>query len=194
MTSPTVRTATEPDRRSVLDVITLAFAADPLVRWMFPDPARYLGAMPDSVDAFGGPGFAHGGVYVAGAFAGAAMWLPPGVEPEGERLIRLVQANAPREVRGPATQVFEEMGKYHPHEPHWYLPLIGVDPAQQGRGLGAALMKQALERIDRERLPAHLESSNPRNIPLYQRFGFEILGEIRVGDSPPVTPMLRARR
>lgn len=189
-----IRPATEADRRGVLDVITLAFAIDPLVRWMIPDPTRYLATMPETVDAFGGRGFAYDSVYVAAEFAGAALWLPPGVEPEGERLLGLVRANAPNEVRDDAMQVFAEMGKYHPAEPHWVLPLIGVDPAQQGRGLGAALMQRALARIDRERVPAYLESSNPRNIPLYQRFGFEILGQIRAGTSPPVTPMLRARR
>lgn len=104
----------------------------------------------------------------------------------------LLEANAAPEVRDDAMRVFEAMGSYHPDEPHWYLPLIGVDPAKQGRGHGAALMQFAAERADRERLPAYLESSNPRNIPLYQRFGFEILGTIQIGNSPPVTPMLRA--
>jgi ribosomal protein S18 acetylase RimI-like enzyme len=89
------------------------------------------------------------------------------------------------------SRVFEAMESYHPKEPHWYLPLIGVDPAAQGQGLGSALMRHALERIDADRLPAYLESSNPRNIPLYQRHGFEILGTIQVGSSPNLVPMLR---
>jgi ribosomal protein S18 acetylase RimI-like enzyme len=55
-------------------------------------------------------------------------------------------------------------------------------------------MEHALSRCDAEGLPAYLESSNPRNIPLYQRHGFEILGKIQVGSSPPVVPMLRAPR
>lgn len=194
MTSPTIRVASEADRSGVLGVITLAFAADPLVRWMISDPARYLAAMPASIEAFGGRGLAHGSVYVAGEFAGAALWLPPGVEPDMERLQGIVDANATPAVKGEAVRVFEEILEYHPDEPHWYLPMIGIDPAQQGRGHGAALMQHAVARADREHLAAYLESSNPRNIPLYQRFGFEIQGEIRVGTSPPVTPMLRKRR
>ena len=83
------------------------------------------------------------------------------------------------------------MAAYHPSEPHWYLPLIGVDPAHQGDGHGNALMVYALAQCDRDHKPAYLESSNPRNIPFYQRHGFEPLGAIQVGSSPTLIPMLR---
>ncbi len=92
------------------------------------------------------------------------------------------------------------MGRYHPTDPHWYLPLIGVDPSQQGKGYGSALMQHALVPCDRDNKIAYLESSNPssnhepRNIPLYERHGFEILGTIQVGTSPPIFPMLRKPR
>ncbi|WP_373696803.1 GNAT family N-acetyltransferase [Microvirga yunnanensis] len=78
-----------------------------------------------------------------------------------------------------------------PDEPHWYLPLIGVNPAQQGKGYGSALLKHALRLCDEDGTLAYLESSNPKNIPLYQRHGFQVLGTIQVGNSPPITPMLR---
>ena len=83
------------------------------------------------------------------------------------------------------------MGSYHPNEPHWYLPLIGVDPVLQSNGFGSALLKHGLLPCDRENKVAYLESSNPRNIPLYERYGFEVLGEIQVGTSPTIFPMLR---
>jgi ribosomal protein S18 acetylase RimI-like enzyme len=88
-------------------------------------------------------------------------------------------------------ELFEQMGNGHPEEPHWYLPMIGVDTFQQNRGIGSSLMREALARCDEDGLPAYLESSNPRNISLYRRFGFEVVGEIRVGDIPPLVPMLR---
>lgn len=83
------------------------------------------------------------------------------------------------------------MTEHHPPEPHWYLPLIATDPNWVGQGLGTLLMKHALRRCDSEGTAAYLESSNPENIPFYQRHGFKVIGEIQHGDSPRLTPMLR---
>jgi ribosomal protein S18 acetylase RimI-like enzyme len=89
----------------------------------------------------------------------------------------------------------EQMGRNHPAEPHWYLPMIGVDPAHQRRGHGSTLLRQATEQLDREGLAAYLESSNPLNVPLYRRHGFEVTGLIRAaGDAPPMYPMVRRPR
>jgi len=194
MEEDAIRVAGRDDEAAVIDVITLAFAADPMARWATPDPVRYLAGMPAVVRAFGGNGFAHGSVYLAAGNAGAAMWLPPGVEPDGERLAALAFANAPTDRHADLGAVFEGMGATHPHEPHWYLPLIGVDPARQGQGIGAALLRYALRRVDADGLPAYLESSNPRNVELYRRHGFEAIGTIQAGTSPPIVPMLRAPR
>jgi ribosomal protein S18 acetylase RimI-like enzyme len=90
--------------------------------------------------------------------------------------------------------MFEQMAKFHPEEPHWYLPLIGTDPARQGSGYGSALLRHALASCDRDRMPAYLEATSARNLPLYQRHGFEALGTIQAGDSPVITPMLRRPR
>lgn len=72
--------------------------------------------------------------------------------------------------------------------------MIGVDPRAQGTGLGSALLRHALEQCDAQHLPAYLESSNPKNNPLYERHGFEVLAELQSGDSPPIWPMLRTAR
>ena len=186
-----VRAASRREQRAVIDVITLAFSTDPMARWAYPNPKTYLAIWPETVKAFGGSGFAHGTVHLAGDGGAAAMWLPPGVQPDTERLKVLTRQHAPPERQADMTEVFEQMGRFHPEEPCWYLPLIGVDPARQGRGYGAALLRYALEHVDGTRAPAYLESSNPRNIPLYERHGFEVLGSIQAGSSPTVVPMLR---
>ena len=194
MDRPRIRTADPDDEPTVLSVITLAFSADPMARWATPDPAKFLTSMPQVARAFGGNGFAHGTVYIAEGGGGAAMWLPPGVDPDGERLTALFAEYSAAERLDELGGVTERMGQSHPHEPHWYLPLIGVDPALHGRGLGSALMAHALARCDAEGIPAYLESSNPRNIGLYQRHGFVAAEPIQVGSSPPVVPMLRRPR
>jgi ribosomal protein S18 acetylase RimI-like enzyme len=190
-----VRSArSESEQQTVVAVITLAFSTDPMARWTFPDPATYLTVWPRVARAFGGNAFAHGAAHLAAGEAAAAMWLPPGVHPDSESLEALVEEHAPSEQRAHLERVFAQMETHHPSEPCWYLPLIGVDPSCQGRGYGSALLRYALEQCDRDGMPAYLESSNPRNIPLYQRHGFEIIGTIQAGTSPTVVPMLRRRR
>jgi ribosomal protein S18 acetylase RimI-like enzyme len=194
MTTPIIKTATASDEAPAIAVVVLAFSADPAARWTWPDPNQYLMHFPSFVRAFGGKAFAHGSAYYVDAYAGAALWLPPEVRPDEDALITLLQRTISAPVQKDAFAVFEQMGRYHPREPHWYLPLIGVDPPQQGKGYGAALMQHALIPCDRDHTLAYLESSNPKNIPLYERYGFELLGTIQVGASPPIFPMLRTPR
>jgi ribosomal protein S18 acetylase RimI-like enzyme len=194
MNSSTVRELSTADVPSAVDAIVLAFTADPATRWTWPDPSTYLSAMPRLVRAFGGKAFPHQAAYGVDGFAGAALWLPPGIEPDRDEMGAVMQSTLPPERLENVMALFQQMAAYHPHEPHWYLPLIGVDPAQQGKGYGDALMAHALARCDREGVLAYLESSNPRNISLYRRHGFETLGEVRTDESPVLVPMLRKPR
>jgi ribosomal protein S18 acetylase RimI-like enzyme len=83
------------------------------------------------------------------------------------------------------------MERRHIREPHFYIPYIGVAPGAQGRGLGTALLRPTLDRCDHERLPAYLEATSERNVALYERLGFQHLGEFNLGTSPPLWPMRR---
>ena len=187
----TVRAISADDEFAAIATVVLAFAADPVTRWTWPHSHQYLAAMPRFVRAFGGSAFTHGGAYYTTEYTGAALWLPPGVHPDGGALDELMKSTASAAAREEGPAIFELMTKYHPTEPHWYLPLIGVDPAHQGKGHGDALMRYALERCDRDKVPAYLESTNPRNISLYQRHGFKAVGTIQAGSSPTLVPMLR---
>lgn len=193
MESP-VKVATPDEESRLTGTIVAAFLTDPPTRWLFPEPHRYFATMPTFIQGFAGAAFASGSAYYVGAYSGAALWLPPGVHPDVDALVALFKRTLPESRAKDAFALFEQMGKYHPEEPHWYLPLIGTDPVAQARGYGSALMKHALERCDREHKLAYLESSNPRNLSLYIRHGFEILGTLRAGDSPPIFPMLRKAR
>jgi ribosomal protein S18 acetylase RimI-like enzyme len=194
MTTPIIKTATASDEAPAIAVVVLAFSADPAARWTWPDPNQYLMHFPSFVRAFGGKAFAHGSAYYVDGYAGAALWLPPEVRPDEDALITLLQRTVSAEVQKDVFAVFEQMGRYHPREPHWYLPLIGVDPRQQGKGHGAALLQHTLIPCNRDHTLAYLESTNPKNIPLYERHGFELLDTIQVGASPPIFPMLRTPR
>lgn len=194
MAEQIIKTATASDEAAAIAVMTLAFSADPAARWTWPDPQRFLQHFPGFVRALGGNAFEHGSAYCIDGYAGAALWLPPGVGPDEDRLVALLQSTGHASIQKDLFAVFEQMAHYHPQEPHWFLPFIGIDPRQQGKGYGAALMQHALAACDRDRTLAYLESSNPKNVPLYERHGFELLGTIQVGTSPPIFPMLRKPR
>ncbi len=190
----TVRPAGEADREIVLATLTLAFSADPPSRWLFPKARDFLAAYGRFAEAFGGAAFAAGTALMTDDGAAAALWLGPGLKADDEALGAIFQeAFADRgDTTGGA--VGDAIAAFHPKDPHWYLPLIGVDPGRQGRGLGSALLKAGLALCDAAGLPAYLESSNIKNVPLYERFGFEVLGVVQPGDFPGLWPMLRPAR
>lgn len=182
--------ATDDEDRAIA-TITVAFSNDPVTRWVFRDANQYLTYWPRLVQAFGGRAFAAGTADSIDDCGGVALWLPPGVGSDEETMGAIAAEAVPAADQEEVFALMAQMGEFHPTEPHWYLPLIGVDVTRHGLGHGSALLRHALERCDRDRLPAYLEASSPRNKSPYERHGFEALGVIQAAGSPPIWPMLR---
>ena len=182
------------DEDGAIAALTIAFSSDPVARWFLPDANRYLKYWPPFVAAFAGNAFAADTADSIGDCGGVALWLPPGVGPDDEAMAAIAAEAVTESNREEVFDVLGQMGEYHPAERHWYLPVMGVDVAKQGGGLGSALLRYAADRCDRDGLPAYLEATNPRNARLYAAHGFEELGVIQEGGSPPIWPMLRKPR
>jgi ribosomal protein S18 acetylase RimI-like enzyme len=174
--------------------LVVAFAADPVIRWLLPDGARYVAHFPRLLRLVGDVASGTGAVDAVGRGAGAALWISPGTQLPDEEFAGLLQQSVEAARLEDAFALLEQMDLHHPEEPHWYLPFIGVDPLHQGRGHGSALLRTSLGRCDGDGLPAYLEASSPRNRALYERHGFETLTEVRIADCPPLWPMWRAAR
>jgi ribosomal protein S18 acetylase RimI-like enzyme len=169
--------------------LATAFAGDPVIRWLMPTPGRdarmfralaaHLHAAPGCADV----ALENGGV------VGAALWDPPGHRVSlGQALIglsRLLAAMRWSGFRRGAT-LERAFTNARPAESVWYLAQLGA--ATPGQGVGSALLEHRLASISG---PAYLESSNQRNMPLYQRFGFEEIQEISLPDGPTLWTMLR---
>lgn len=179
------------DRQHGIASLTLAFSSDPVMRWGWPDPERYVTYWPQFADAFGGGAFDHGTARGLEDCVAVALWLPPGVGPDEETVIGLMRESMDDQTFEDVNGVFEQMAELHPTDDHWYLPLTGVDPVAQGRGLGSALLRYALKTCDSDGLPAYLEATSPRNRDLYARHGFKDVEIIQAGTSPPLWAMLR---
>lgn len=194
MNPQNARLATHADREAMLDTFVLSFGADPCARYAWPNAQDYMAGWRSLAIGMGGRAIDHGGAFVTADGMGGAFWLPPGVESDVEALAGLIERSVPDEKKPVLAQVVGQMAQFHPQEPHWYLAVVGVDPSRQGQGLGSILIKEGLRKCDEQRLPAYLESSNPRNIPLYERHGFEVMGVIKPDDFPGLYPMFRAAR
>jgi GNAT superfamily N-acetyltransferase len=196
------RPATRSDVGALSRTLGRAFFDDPVMCWMLPDAdlrRRKLHRLFAALTRY--HHLSRGGVEVAtynDGIGGAALWDPPGEwqttrAEELRAMPSLFVAFGRSLKRG---LVADEMMKAaHPEEPHWYLAIIGSDPDVRGKGFGQVLMRSRLDRCDAEHAPAYLESSNPDNVPYYQRFGFEITGEITLPNGgPSLIPMWRTAR
>ena len=202
MTSPSNgrphRVASADDAAQAVELLVGAFYEDPTWGWAFPDPDKRREQQRALWELFVRGALRYSCVWLAAGAAATSVWIPPdGTEltPEQEvemeqLLIRLLGTDAGRVLR--AVEQFDEA---HPHdEPHYYLTLLGTDPAQRGRGIGLGLLAANLEFVDAEGLPAYLESSNPANVPLYERFGFKTVGSFELAGGPTVHTLWRDAR
>jgi len=196
------RAATRADIGDLSQTLARAFADDPVMKWMIPDDQVRRRRLPRLFAALTKyQHLDHGGVEVAASADGigaAALWDPPGKwqQTRGDELRTgpiMLWTLGTAVLRGQAAA--ELMKKQHPEEPHWYLAVIGSDPTVRGGGFGQALMRSRLDRVDAEYAPAYLESSNPVNVPYYERFGFEVTGEMVLPNGgPSLIPMWRQPR
>ena len=187
----------ESDVPGVVRALALAFESDPHFSWIIRDGLKRPARLEQGFALFTrriwlpqNEGYTHD------RMVGAALWMPPGTWHVGPLTqLRLMPATiaALRGDSGRLLRALTFIERKHPRTPpHWYLPIIGVAPEWQGRGFGAALLRPVLERCDRERTPAYLEASTPRNRALYERHGFEVMEECRyASDAPPMWRMWR---
>jgi GNAT superfamily N-acetyltransferase len=186
------------DCDAVAGILTEAFAEDPCFNWVIPHPPLHPPYWRQLASCLF---LEHRMMFIDRDARAAALWLPPGAAhqvPVGPRLmllmLRLVLHRGPQ-VLARIQQAQERMVEQHPAQPHYYLHAIGVRRDSQGMGLGSALLKHVTRRCDEEGLPAYLESSAERNVPLYERHGFEVTAELPIGrGGPPMYFMWREPR
>ena len=195
------RRATLDDASHLAQLLTAAFLNDPVMDWLArPGPKRAAGLNAFFSRLLRKRAIPAGDVWMSGDGAACAVWLPPGVAASPVGAVEQLKAlplfvklcGFGRLKRGAA--ISDALEKAHPREHHFYLFFIAVDPAFQGRGLGASILEATLKRVDAAGMPAYLENSNPRNARLYERAGFAARPRISPEGAPPLIPMWRGAR
>ncbi|MBT2511117.1 GNAT family N-acetyltransferase [Streptomyces sp. ISL-98] len=190
------KTATVGDAPLISRTLARAFDDDPMMRWFFPDDASREAGLCRYFTTIFTRQYVHHGVCER-TEAAAAFWVPPEAQtkavPDAETIQEL------QNILGDRAPLFrdtvETAAKHTPQQPHWYLAVIGADPAARGQGHGAALLRSGLATADAAGLPAYLESSKPSNLPFYEHFGFTVREELRLpGDGPALWAMWREPR
>ena len=170
---------------SIGHVLARAFFDDPLTTYLLPDRDARARLLPWYFSALARYGLLFGEVRATPEpLAGVAIWLPPGHEPTPDGIRQAGLHAAPAVVGAERWQrfvrVIEHLQALRGREaplPHWYLLVVGVDPARQRRGIGRWLLEPDLARSDAEGFPCYLETFKQANVAYYERLGFQLLIE-----------------
>ncbi len=191
-----IRRVGRAEAKTVGAVLADAFRDDPVMTRVQPDPAfihRYFETV------FKSQYRRYGLCFMTQDQSGAAMWLPPGIQPAFPPLSFIVswcwrflrQRKGLRRVLA-VNRLKHYNKKIRPAFAHYYIHALGVVNGCQKQGIGSALLKTMLPVCDREGWAAYLECSNERNLPLYNRHGFRVIGEYDIfRNGPRVWFMLR---
>lgn len=175
-----LRQALRTDLPQVAETWMDAFAADPYLRWIAPDDETWHAFGPEWMSFIAELCFERGHTFLDDAVAIA--WIPPDLALVGpDDLARgrgIIERHASAERAEQAVSTILAARARAMEEPHWTLQYVGVRHASTGQGLGAAAVAPTLAAIDRDGLPCGLTSSNPRNLPFYERHGFRVVAEV----------------
>jgi GNAT superfamily N-acetyltransferase len=191
---PTIRLATSDDIRRAARTASLAFADDPVMRWLIPDDEEYEANHQVFFGSVARRWLAHGSLWCTDDAVGIAGWVPPG-RPELEPDPNVPRLEHPEWRLQRFAALGEAMDANTPPEPHWYLNMLATHPDWQRQGIGAALMAVVFDIAADEGHPCYLETETEANVAYYRRHGFDVRTEWDVaGDGPHMWGMLRPVR
>jgi len=189
--------ANKSDIPKLATTLTSAFYDDPIMSWCIRQDWKRSRALELCFEYLLNESIIYDEVTCTKKLDACAIWLPPGKwlnAPSVPEIIRMLPnlikwmgiSRANRWIT-----LLQAEAKYRPEEPHFYLAFLGVLKENQGRGIGTILLEHTLKKIDKNHLPAYLESSNVKNNGFYEKNGFSIINEIDLKNGPKMWSMWR---
>lgn len=181
-------------------LLARVFQLDPAMQYIMGDRASMSDKSVRFYRASIRMGLLYGEVYTTPSMDGVVVWISPEnfdltfrqVLRTGFLTAMLSMGLKPMMRIMRSMNYGEKLAKQVISGPHWELGVIGVEPSQQGKGIGATLIQPILDRADAENVPCFLVSGNERNLTFYKRHGFEIAAQgqtLKTG--PEIWVMLR---
>ena len=197
--SQAVRPARRDEAALLGEVLADAFAEDPIFAWLIAPQVRGRDKRLRTLFTSMSRGYLRQGkpCYRTDDGSAAALWASPGGW--SMPLSQIILEAAPNGLafrhhllRALRTQLQIERLHAAQSRPHWYLGYLGTRRDRQGEGLGTQMLREVLGGPDADGIPAYLESSNERNLALYERNGFRVVGELQaLGHGPTIWRMWR---
>lgn len=188
------RLASAADAPTVTEILVRAFYNCPTWSWVFPDPQARASQHRALWGQFVEGALRYESVWLAAGDVTTSVWIPPGGTEMSDEQIERLEPMLTSLLGSGASRVLAALDAFdaaHPHdEPHYYLSLLGTDPAHYGNGYGLGLLADNLRLIDAEGLPAYLEASNPANVALYARYGFRQIDSFTLPGGGPTVPTM----
>jgi len=184
----TIHLARNDQRRAIAAMLARAFFDDPAIGWLFPDPAVRMKRLPGLFSLLFDADADRGMRLVTDRGEAATLWRAPGQGRGGliETLTHILPMIACfGTALGRAMAVSGAIEAHMPEGEFWYLHIAGCDPMQQGKGLGAAVVRAGLERVADGRYPVYLETPLEKNIGFYRGLGFDVTAEWAVPNGGP---------
>jgi GNAT superfamily N-acetyltransferase len=190
-----IRQALASDIEAAVAVLMTGFFSDPVLVWLVPDGRTRRRFLRGLFHAAFEDSHQSGELRVAedeGEVCGVAVWYPPSRvrDPTGPAMHNALAALDDADLDRLAA-LREATIDHDPIKPHFYLWLMAVVPEKQGAGIGGDLLTAVLDICDEGQTLAYLEATRSENRRLYERYGFEATGEIRLPEGPTKWPMLR---
>lgn len=178
-----IRNAASSDLAAAAHTLALAFDQYPWTRWSIPTD-HYTARLEELQRIYLEHGLAHGLVLVDDAVQGVGAFLPPDApEPPEAAQGRIAELHGDRL----SILASAELPLQPPNA--WTLATLGVRPSEGGKGLGSAIIRAGLRQIRGIGSVVALETSDERNVRLYQRHEFEIYATAQVPGGPIVHSM-----
>ena len=173
------------DDQNAQRILSEAFEDDPIMTWISTDPSFLSTLFTFLVPLYRKQGMG----FMSDDKTGVALWMKP------ESKIKLQLSSIKHifqlwKILGfkslfKLDRLFLVSSKYEPKEPHYYLYSIGVTRNSKGKGVGPSLLKPTLIKSDTEHKSIYLENTKSENIPFYEKHGFKVVKEVKLGKKAP---------